>query len=223
MLIGIWIMRIEQPREKYANQLFGLTDQELVEVKSEMDKHRLAFMSISPAEGRILQFLMRGFGVKKVVEVGTLFGYSTLCMSQALPADGKIITLEKNPEHHATAARTFAKVKAGSKIEALCGDATELLSSIEKQGPFDLVFIDADKNGYGRYLDWAERNVRKGGLIVGDNTFLFGAFWGPAEDRDIGPEQIKIMTEFNSRLADSSKYNSVIVPTHQGMTVAQKL
>lgn len=217
-------MRVETPREKYAKEVFGLNeDAALTRVKAEMDKHPLNFMSISPAEARILQFLIRGFGVKKIVEVGTLFGYSTLCMAEALPADGKIVTLEKSPEHHAGAREMFKKMPAGAKIEALCGDAVEILPALEKSGPFDMVFIDADKGGYVKYLDWAEKNVRKGGLIVGDNTFLFGALWGQSEDRDIGPKQIQIMTEFNSRLADRARYNSLIMPTHQGMTVAQKL
>ncbi len=217
-------MRVETPREKYAKEVFGLNeDAGLTRIKAAMDQHPLHFMSVSPAEARMLQFLVRGFGVKRIVEVGTLFGYSALCMALALPDDGRLITLEKSPEHHAGAREMFRQLPAGSKIEALCGDALELLPTIEGKGPFDMVFIDADKGGYVKYLDWAEKNVRKGGLIVGDNTFLFGALWSQSEDRDIGAKQIQIMTEFNERLADRSLYNSIIIPTHQGMTVAQKL
>lgn len=217
-------MRIQSPREKYIEGVFGLNeDRELTRAKAELSRHKLAYMSISPAEARILQFFIRGFGVKRIVEIGTYLGYSSLCMAQALPEEGQLITLEKNPEHYELARKLFSQHKSGSKIEALCGDALEILPALEAKGPFDLIFIDADKAGYSRYAEWAERNVRQGGLIVGDNTFLFGALWGESGDREAGPKQIESMKEFNNRLADRSRFNSIMIPTEQGMTVAQKL
>ncbi len=216
-------MRIESPEQKYLNEAFGLDDAELSEIRAELLRHDVEFMSVSGAEARILQFLVRVTGAKKIVEVGTLFGYSTLAFAKALPADGVIWTLEKNATNFAVAQRHFAKFPAGKKVRALNGDALELLQNLEKDGPFDLVFIDADKAGYVKYLDWAEKNVRRGGFIVGDNTFLFGALWGDARDRQIGEKQIAVMKEFNQRLADPHKYNSTLIPTVEGMTVAQKL
>ncbi len=216
-------MRVSTPQEKYVNDLFGIQDRDLEMAREEMNRRDLDFMSISAAEGRILQFLIRGFKIRRVVEVGTLFGYSALCMAKALPSDGHIWTLEKNPENHAIANSIFQKSSVKEKITSLCGDAVDLLASLEKDGPFDLVFIDANKGGYVEYLNWAEANTRSGGLIVGDNTFLFGALWGETRDRDIGPNQIKVMNEFNTRLSDPAKYNSILIPTTEGMTVAQKL
>jgi predicted O-methyltransferase YrrM len=211
-------------QDKYVDRVFGLNEElELTQVKQELDRNELAFMSISPSEARILQFLIRGFGIRKIVEVGTLYGYSSLCMAQALPDDGRIVTLEKSAEQSALAKTMLAQHQAGSKVEVLCGDAAAILPTLSGHGPFDMVFIDADKAGYGKYLDWAEKNLRRGGLIVGDNTFLFGALWGEPEDREIGPKQVEIMTRFNARLADRSLYNSMIIPSRQGMTVAQKL
>jgi len=216
-------MRITTPREKYIESVFGIPDPELQRVREELDKLEISFMAISSSEGRMLQFLMRAFGVKTVVEVGTLFGYSGLCMAKALPSDGKLFTVEKNPENHAVAAKMFAKSACASKIEAFCGDALQVLEQLAPRGPFDMCFIDANKAGYIDYLNWAERNVRKGGLIVGDNTFLFGGVYGPTEDREASPATVAGMKEFNQRLADPSRYNSVLIPTNQGMTVAQKL
>lgn len=216
-------MRIESQEQKYLNEVFGLDDAELSEIRHELHRHNVEFMSVSGAEARILQFLVRVTGAKKIVEVGTLFGYSALAMAKILPEDGQIWTLEKSAENFAIAQKHFAKFPAGNKIRALNGDAAELLEDISVEGPFDMIFIDADKAGYVKYLDWAEKNVRRGGYIVGDNTFLFGALWGETRDRNIGEKQIAIMNEFNRRLADPSKYNSTLIPTVEGLTIAQKI
>jgi predicted O-methyltransferase YrrM len=216
-------MRIESQEQKYLNEVFGLDDAELAEIRHELHRHNVEFMSVSGAEARILQFLVRVTGAKKIVEVGTLFGYSALAMAKILPGDGQIWTLEKSAENFTIAQKHFAKFPAGRKIRALNGDAAELLEDISVEGPFDMVFIDADKAGYVTYLDWAEKNVRPGGYIVGDNTFLFGALWGEPRDRNIGAKQIAVMNEFNRRLADPGKYNSTLIPTVEGLTIAQKI
>lgn len=205
------------------NDVFGLDDAELDEIRQELHHHDVEFMSISGAEARILQFFIRACGVRKIVEVGTLFGYSTVAMAKALPEDGRIWTLEKNRTNFDVAAKHFAKFPVGKKIKSLNGDGLQLLASIESEGPFDMIFIDADKAGYVNYLNWAEKNIKRGGFIVGDNTFLFGALWDETRDRDIGEKQIAVMKEFNSRLADTSKYNSTLIPTVEGLTIAQKL
>lgn len=216
-------MDTETPQQKYLNEVFGLEDAELLEIRAELRKQGVDYMSISGAEARILQFLIRATGAKRIVEVGTLFGYSALAMAKVLPEDGQVWTLEKSPENFTQAQKFFQRFPEGRKIRALNGDAVETLHDIEIEGPFDMVFIDADKAGYGKYLDWAEKNVRKGGYIVGDNTFLFGAFWGESRDRNLGEKQIAVMKDFNRRLADPSKYNSTLIPTTEGLTVAQKL
>lgn len=213
-------MRVETPQQKYLDEVFGLPEPELLRIRERMSEVQKDAMSISGSEARILQFLIRTCKVKKIVEFGTLFGYSALAMAKALPEDGVIITLEKDLQHHQWAAETFKSAPAGAKIVSLCGEATELMRSVETRGPFDMVFIDANKAGYVEYLNWAEKNVRSGGLIVGDNTFLWGGLWGPSDSSE---KQVQVMREFNSRLADTSKYNSVLIPTVEGLTVAQVL
>lgn len=210
-------------QEKYVNEVFGLQDPELERIRGELEARRVEFMSISAAEGRILQFLVRGFGIRKIVEIGTLFGYSALCMAKVLPEDGRVYALEKNPENVAIARELLSQSEAGRKIRLVEGDARQSLSAIETEGPFDLVFIDADKAAYPDYLDWAELNVRRGGLIIGDNTFLFGALWGESRDSENSERRIQAMREFNRRLADPAKFNSTLIPTFEGMTVAQKI
>ena len=214
-------MRVTSPQQKYLNDVFGLPDKDLARVRERMKEAQKENMSISAAEARILQFLIRGFGVRKIVEFGTLFGYSALAMARALPEGGLIITLEKDEAHHRFASETFKG--AEKKIVSLCGDAKDLASSIEDRGPFDMVFIDANKTGYVDYLNWAEKNVRRGGLIVGDNTFLWGGVFDEPQRENTGDNQVRVMKEFNQRLSDPAKYNSTLIPTVEGLTVAQKL
>jgi predicted O-methyltransferase YrrM len=207
-------MRVEEPKEKYLDQWFGLPDADLARVRSRMLGTGLEAMSISGAEARILQFLIRGFDVRKVVEFGTFLGYSALAMAKALPSDGLVVTVEKDPKHHAWAAET--------KVVSLSGDAHDLMAEIEGRGPYDLAFVDADKSGYLDYLNWCEKNVRRGGLIVGDNTFLWGALWAQPE-HEIPDAEVRAMSEFNRRLSDPARYNSILIPSREGMTVAQRL
>jgi predicted O-methyltransferase YrrM len=209
------------PELNYVAEIFGLEDPQLAAVRKQMMEQGLEYMSLAPAEGRVLQFLIRGFGIRRIVEIGALFGCSSLCMAKALPSDGEIISLEKDPRRCAVAVANARASAVAEKIDIRCGDALELLAYIN--GPVDMVFIDADKAGYVKYLDWAENNVRRGGLIVGDNTFLFGALWGDMRGgHAIEPWMIPIMDEFNRRLADPALYNSILVPTAEGMTIAQK-
>jgi len=209
------------PELNYVAENFSLEDPELTAVRKQLMERELEYMSIAPVEGRVLQFLILGFGIRRIVEIGALYGYSTLCMAKALPSDGEIISLEKDPGRYAVAVANARASAVGEKIDIRCGDALEFLAYIN--GPVDMVFIDADKAGYVQYLDWAEQNVRRGGLIVGDNTFLFGALWGDMQGgHGIEPWMIPIMDEFNCRLANPALYNSILVPTAEGMTIAQK-
>lgn len=189
-------------------------------------------ISISPQEGKLLQLLIRMAGIKTVVEIGTLGGYSALWMAEALPAGGKIFTLEKDPARAHLARTHFAKFDTAKKITLVEGDAAQTLAALSAQAPFDMVFIDADKISYAHYLDWAEENIRTGGLIVGDNTFLFGTVWQDAQDgaqtdtrhgNPVRPTAWHAMRDFNARLSDAQKYQSILLPTQEGLTVALKL
>jgi predicted O-methyltransferase YrrM len=146
-----------------------------------------------------------------------LTGFSGLGLLEALPPNGTLWTFEKNPERAALAEKILAQGLTGNqKVHVLQGDAEQELQSIEKQGPFDGIFIDGNKLAYGAYLDWAELNLRPGGLILADNVFLSGAVYGEPVPH-FSPKQIKSMQEFNQRLSDPTKYSSCLVPSFEGL------
>lgn len=179
---------------------------------------------IAPEEGRLLQLLIRLGGFKRILEIGTHAGYSTLWMAMALPQDGRIFTIERDQNRIRMARETFQHVEEhSSKITLLEGKALDVLKTLEDQVPFDMVFIDADKLNYLNYLNWAKHHVRKGGLIIGDNTFLSGAVYGePTTDR-ISPSALKSVHEFNQQLGDQTLYVSTMLPTKEGWTMGIKL
>lgn len=179
---------------------------------------------IAPEEGRLLQLLIHLGGYKRILEIGTHVGYSTLWMAMALPKEGRIFTLERDQNRIRMARETFMHCEThSSKITLLEGKALEILKTLEDEPPFDMVFIDADKLNYLNYLHWAEQLVRKGGLIIGDNTFLSGAVYGtPSTDR-ISPSALKSVHEFNQRMGNQTIYASTMLPTKEGWTMGIKL
>lgn len=181
-------------------------------------------INIAPEEGRLLQTLICLGNLKKIVEIGTHAGYSAMWMAMALPQDGHIFTLERDKNRIRMAKETFLHSENyTSRITLLEGIALDTLKTIEKEGPFDMVFIDADKLNYLNYLEWAEKNVRQGGLIIGDNTFLSGAVYGEPTTQRISPAALNAVHKFNQRIGDQTKYCSVMLPTAEGWTMGIKL
>ncbi len=207
-------------KDHYIESTFALEDKPLSNVVFTLRLDE-AHMQISPIEGKTLQTLIKMVGAKKIVEIGTLAGYSSIWMARALPEGGRLYAVEVDKTKETRILDNIKKCGVADKIELIIGKALDILPTLEQYGPFDAVFIDADKAGYVNYLEWAEQNVRKGGLIIGDNTFLFGAVYGD-NSRGMKPEVIEIMQEFNERLANPAKYTSIILPTAEGMTVAVK-
>jgi predicted O-methyltransferase YrrM len=199
-------------RTDYIRQLFA----------DETPEQRAAWVdggiSVAPEVGRLLEVLARLCGARRIVEIGAFSGYSALWLARALPPDGSVVSIEKDPAR-AAAARTHTA--HDPRITVIEGDALKVLPEIS--GPFDLAFIDADKLNYARYLDWAEANVRRGGLIIGDNTFLSDAVWRDDAIERVRPTARAAMREFNQRLADRARYASVMLDTPQGLTVGLKL
>ena len=139
-------------------------------------RHGLPAIDVSPAQGKLLSLLVRIRGAKKVLEIGTLGGYSTIWMARALPADGKIVTLELD-QHHAHVARSnFERAGVSERVELRVGPALQSLAALgaENAGPFDFIFIDADKPNNPNYLSWAMRLSRPGTVIVCDNVIRDG-------------------------------------------------
>jgi predicted O-methyltransferase YrrM len=211
-----------EDRRDYIRATFAQEPREMKAVRAAMTDPNDQ-ISVPPEDGRLLQLLVRLVNAKKIVEIGTLGGYSSLWMAQAMQKGGQIFTCEYEDRRADIAEKHFRKYAKGKKITVVRGDAHKELPKLSKKGPFDLVFIDADKVSYARYLDWAEKNVRKGGLIVGDNTFLFDAVWQEQPVDRVRQTALFAMLDFNRRLSNPKKYQTMLLNTGQGMTVAMKL
>lgn len=177
-------------------------------------------MQISSYEGYLLQWLVRISGAKQILEIGTFMGTSTMWMAGGLPEDGRIITLESSEEYVALASQHIAASPVVDRIELATGPALDWFKTRPVVPQFDLVFIDADKNNYANYLEEVLPRMNKRGWIIGDNTLLFGVMSGKNPDGASAAAKTS-MTKFNETLADSSRFESVMLPTVEGMTVAR--
>ncbi|MER8692294.1 O-methyltransferase [Mesorhizobium opportunistum] len=137
----------------------------------------LPAIDVSPAQGKLLSLLARMKAAGKILEIGTLGGYSTIWMARALPADGKIVTLELDPHHAKVARSNFERAGVSERVDLRVGPALQSLAALsaDNAGPFDLIFIDADKPNNPNYLSWAMRLSRSGTVIVCDNVIRDGA------------------------------------------------
>jgi predicted O-methyltransferase YrrM len=145
----------------------------------------LPAINVAPNQGKLLNLLARLRGARRILEVGTLGGYSTIWLARALPADGRVVTLEINPRHAEVAEANLRRAGVADRVEILGGPALETLARLEREGkgPFDLAFIDADKPNNPHYFDWALRLARSGSLIIVDNVIRNGAV-ADAHSRD---------------------------------------
>ena len=134
-------------------------------------------IAVSAPQGRMLQLLAAQSGARRILEIGTLGGYSGICLARALPAEGRLVTLELDPRHAAVARRNFAMAGVAARVEVRVGPALETLAALErdKVAPFDFTFIDADKVSSAEYVDFAIRLSRPGAWIVLDNVVRNGA------------------------------------------------
>lgn len=209
------------PAEDYIGQLFVPETKGATAIREALIRDDKIGINVSSAEAGVLQFLMKMIGAKTVVEIGLLYGYSTLFMAEALPDDGVIHSFEKNEENYNHAFSLLSATPQFSKIKLHLGDARVGLAELGDIQA-DFIFIDADKPGYDSYLTWAFEHVRRGGLIVGDNTLLWGGVYDEPQ-QELSKSAIASMKSFNKRIAENKNYNSILVPTREGLTVAQRL
>lgn len=152
-------------------------DDTLAEATAAAQRAGLPPISVSPAAGKLLYLLAKLLGARRILEIGTLGGYSAIWMARALPTDGHLVSLEYSPRHAEVASGNIARAGLVGTVEIRVGAAAESLPKLAAEGvePFDMVFIDADKGGYPGYLDWALELTRPGSLIVADNVVRGGA------------------------------------------------
>ncbi|WP_297160184.1 O-methyltransferase [Thermogemmatispora sp.] len=172
------LVQIQRELEEQINRVFAPEDEALHYALQASAEAGLPQINISPIEGKLLQFLALACRARAILEIGTLGGYSGLWLARALPPDGRLITLELNPRHADVARRVFEHAGVSDRVEIRLGRALELLPALvnEGAGPFDLIFIDADKAPYPRYLDWALQLSHPGSIIVADNCLRDGRF-----------------------------------------------
>ena len=158
-------------------------------------------IDVSPAHGRLLQLLARMMGARRILEIGTLGGYSTICLARALPEDGRVVTLEIDPHHAAVARENLARAGVADNVELIIGPAADTLARLE--GPFDFVFIDADKPSNPVYLKEAIRLSRPGTAILVDNVVREGGVLDAesADDRIAGTRALFEAAAAEPRLA----------------------
>lgn len=214
-------MRTKNTKNEYISSLFQTESEFKIKSRKLSEEFHRETISLSFAEGTLLKFLLSTLNGKKFVEIGTLTGLSAQYMLDALLDQGELWTCEKSVDQAKKTQEIFDLLPKNKKINLVIGDAKETLEKISTHGPFDAVFIDGNKSAYIDYLNWSEKNIRKGGMIIADNIFLGGAVWGEVNQK-FGPKQVKIMQEFNETLANQNKFLSCIIPTEEGLFVAIK-
>jgi O-methyltransferase len=176
-------------------------------------------MQVLAEEGQFLALLVALTGARRVVEVGTFTGYSTLCMARALPADGRIVTLDISPKWPMIAEPYWRRAGVADRIEVRIGAAQESLAALaDESGVVDLVFIDADKAGYHDYYETALELLRPGGLVVLDNTGWNGRVIDP-DANDVDTVAVRAL---NIALRDDQRVDLVMLPFADGITLARK-
>jgi predicted O-methyltransferase YrrM len=202
--MGALLARIDD----YIENLFAPQDEALEAAVRESQRAGLPEIHVSPNEGKLLQLLAEMVGARRVLEIGTLGGYSAINLARGMAEDGLLISLEID-EHHAEVAReSVERADLDERVEIRVGDARKLLAELAKndEGPFDLTFIDADKEGYPEYLEWALKLSRPGSLILGDNTIWGGTIINPQDN------PTRAIYEFNERLAKDPRLSAIVLP-----------
>jgi len=197
--------------DDYYAKAFGASDPVLTKVLAASKKAGLPDIQVSPLQGRLLMLLAQSMGAKRILEVGTLGGYSSIWMARALPADGRLITLEYEKLHAEVATKNIAMAGFADKVQVRQGAGADSMAALvkEKSAPFDFVFIDADKPGYPAYLEWALKLTRPGSLIVADNMVRQGKV-ADAKSRD---ERVQGARKFNALVSKNPKLEATAVQT----------
>jgi predicted O-methyltransferase YrrM len=170
--------------EYLGGKLLG-SDPTLAAAMTASDEAGLPAIAVSPLQGRFLELIVRSTGARNVLEIGTLGGYSTICLGRAVGSDGHVVSLEYEPRHADVARGSIAAAGLSDVVQVRVGRALDLLPVVlaDGLGPFDLVFVDADKVSNAEYVDWAIRLARPGAVIIVDNVVRGGAVADPDNPR----------------------------------------
>jgi predicted O-methyltransferase YrrM len=197
--------------DRYFTDLLVQADPALEAAMQANEAAGLPNISVSPAMGKLLHLLTRMHKVRSILEIGTLGGYSTIWLARALPADGRLVTLEADPRHAEIARSNIARAGVSHLVDVRLGPAIETLPKLDAEGlaPFDLIFVDADKPSTPEYFGWALQLSRPGSLIIVDNVVRDGAVVD-ATSRDAS---VQGMRRFLAMLASEPRVNATAIQT----------
>lgn len=205
--------------DQYIGLLLAPSDEALLATKRSIIETGIPQISVSPNQGKFLQVMAQLCRAEKILELGTLGGYSTIWMARALPENGRLISLEVDPLHASVARKNIERAGLSSKVEVRVGKALEILPKLV--GPFDMIFIDADKPPYAEYFQWALRLSRPGTLIIADNVVREGRVLNPSD----ADERVQGVRRFNQLLSETKEVSATIMQTvgakeYDGMAIA---
>jgi len=202
----------------YLEGIFGEEDPVLSEIRERSRAAGLPDIQVARFDGRHLEVIVRAIGARRVVEIGTLGGYSGVCLARGLPPGGRLDTFEYEPRHAEVARESFRRAGLEERVRIHVGRAIEKLPAIESDGPFDMLFVDADKAGYPGYLRWGTVHLRRGGVVLADNVFraAFGA------TGDWSAESVAALDLFNRELVQGGDFAATFVPTVEGLAFGVK-
>ncbi len=201
--------------ERYVQRLFAREDDVLRRVRAAAGEAEMPQIQIPPATARAIQVLLMASSCRRVLEIGTLAGYSAIWIARALPQDGELITLEVNPNHARVAQRALALAGVEERVQLLVGDARELMADLGPDESFDAVFLDADKERYSRYAAHAARLLRPGGLLLADNAWWSGRVLAPGDD-----QTSTALAHFNRTISSDRRFAATILPVGDGLLFA---
>jgi predicted O-methyltransferase YrrM len=209
--------------DEYINQITLKPDAALDAASASAAAANLPPISVTPAYGKLLHLIARAHGSKRILEIGTLAGYSTIWLARAVLPNGQVISLESNAAHVQIARENMLRAGLSGRVQIRVGDALETLPQLaaDKQQPFDFVFIDADRTNLADYFDWAVKLSRPGSVIIVDNVVRKGAVIDPSSD-DVN---VKGVRRFNERLAVDARVSATMLQTvsskgHDGFAMA---
>ncbi|HUJ29356.1 MAG TPA: O-methyltransferase [Myxococcales bacterium] len=202
----------------YCEGIYQPEDGVLREIRQRSVREGLPAIAVGKFDGLHLEVLARAAGALKAVEIGTLGGYSGVCLLRGMGPHGVLHTFEFQERHAKVASESFHKAGVAARAHIHVGPALARLAEIEAEAPFDLVFIDADKVSYPAYLAWAAEHLREGGMLLADNAFAFGELHVPG-----GDEGREALRRFSRELAQGGRFRATMIPTAEGLAMGVKV
>ncbi len=202
--------------EHYVTELFAAEDPILSKIRARHAAENLPSINISPEEGKLLYVLLFAIQARRVLEIGSLGGYSGVWLARALPPGGELTTIEKDPKHAKIAREAFDSARLHGRVQLIEGSALDVLPTLHPG--FDAVFIDADKEPLPRYFEWGMKLLRRGGLLLCDNAFFHGAAVDP-NDRSANALGVRA---FNELAAHDRRLVGTIIPVRDGLLIGVK-